>query len=77
MLMLGVIIFGSALFSLEKINQTKNIIFLNLKLKPVQIDWFRFGLVFVVQKPVKLRIKSRFCSSRTCSSLQPKSQITT
>jgi hypothetical protein len=30
-----------------------------LKPKPVQTDWFWFSLVFIVQKPVKLKSKSR------------------
>jgi len=46
-----VIIFDSIQFLLKKINQTK----FKKKLKPVQTDRFRFGLVcFLGQKPVWL-----------------------
>ena len=56
---LGLIIFGSVRFLHKKMNQTDIINFKILKPKPIQTDWFRFGSVFVVQKPVKPKRKSR------------------
>jgi hypothetical protein len=44
-----VIIFSSVWFLSQKSNQTD----FKKKLKPVQTDRFRFGLVFLEQKPVQ------------------------
>jgi hypothetical protein len=40
-----VIIFGSVQFLSKKV--TKSIFFFEKKPKPVQTDWFRFGLIFL------------------------------
>jgi hypothetical protein len=41
----GVSIFDSVRFLLEKTNQTKFLFFLNSELKPIQTDHFQFGSV--------------------------------
>jgi hypothetical protein len=46
----GVSIFDSVRFLLEKTNQTEFLFFLNSELKPIQTDHFRFGSVRLIKE---------------------------
>jgi len=56
-----VIIFNSVRFLLKKNNETKKNLKKETEPKPVQIDWFQFGSVFLGQKLVQT-ILARFFS---------------
>ena len=67
--------FGLVFTWKNKPNQNYYFLKFKTKTEPNQFKPTGFGLVFVVQKLIKPRSKSRFCCSRTCSSLHDQDMI--